>query len=44
MQANYFLYGNLLQLQTVKPSVPCLFAANDKQLWITYRTIAINSN
>ena len=31
MQLNYFLCGNLWQLQTVKNSVPCLFGANDKQ-------------
>ena len=25
-------------------SVPCLFAANDEQLWITYRTMLTNAN
>ena len=41
---NYFLYSNLRQLQTVKKPVSCLFAANDKHLWITYRTIVANAN
>ena len=31
------------QLQTVKNSVPGLFAGNDKQ-WITNRTMSINAN
>ena len=33
-----------VDLQTVKNSVPCLFAANDKRLWITYRTMVANAN
>ena len=37
-----FLYGNLWQLQTVKNSVSCLSAANDKQFWITYCTMGTN--
>ena len=41
-RAKLFLYGNLWQLQTVKNSVPCLFAANHKHLWITYCTMATN--
>ena len=28
----------------MKNSVPCLFAANDKQLWITYLTMVTNVN
>ena len=42
MQLTWFLYGNLQQLQTVKNSAPCFFAANDKQLWITYHTMVTN--
>ena len=40
--ANLILYGNLRQLQTVKNLAPCFFAANDKQLWITYHTLVTN--
>ena len=39
-----FLSDNLWQLQTAKNSAPCLFSANDKQLWITCRTIVTNAN
>ena len=35
---------NLSQLQTVKNSVPCLFATNEKQLWITYCTMVTNAS
>ena len=40
--AKLILYDNLSQLQTVKNSVPYLFSTNDKQLWITYRTMITN--
>ena len=42
--AKLFLYGNLWQLQTVKNSVPCLFAVNEKQLWIAYSLMVTNAD
>ena len=40
-ELNWFFYSNLWQLQTVKNLVPCLFAANDKHLWITYHAVQL---
>ena len=40
----FIWYRNLWQLQIVKNSMPCLFAANDKQFWITYCTMVTNVN